>query len=163
MADWSAVYLNRTLGTTPGLAAIGYSAFALAMAGGRFCGDALNGRVGPVAIARYGGLLSALGLALALAAGHPWAAIAGFGLVGAGLAIVVPLAYTAAGNTPGVAPGPALASVASTGFFGFLAGPPLIGFAAEAVGLRLSLALVLVLCAGIVVLANTVAPHPSKG
>lgn len=163
IADWSAVYLKQVLGATPGLAAIGYSAFGMTMAAVRFGGDALNARIGPAAIARYGGVLAALGLALALAAGHPWVGIAGFGLVGVGLAIVVPLVYTAAGNTPGVAPGPAVASVATTGFTGFLVGPPLIGFAAEVVGLRLALALVVILCAGIVALANTVAPRREGG
>ena len=161
MADWSAIYLKQIIGTSAALAAIGYSAFAMSMAFLRFCGDSMNARLGPVAIARIGGLVAAAGMLTALLAGHPWAVIAGFGLVGAGLAVTVPLAYTAAGNTPGVSPAAAVASVATTGFCGFLAGPAVIGFAAEAVGLRNALGMVLVLCLGIVTLSNTVAPRRS--
>jgi hypothetical protein len=82
--------------------------------------------------------------------------LAGFALIGAGLATIVPLAYSAAGNTPGMASGPAIASVATTGCVAFLVGPPIIGFAAEAVTLRIALGLVVVLCAATALLAPAV-------
>ena len=73
---------------------------------------------------------------------HPAAALAGFAAVGAGYATIVPQVMTAAGRTPGVAPGPALATVSTLGYTGFLIGPPLIGFAAERTGLHAALGII---------------------
>ena len=73
------------------------------------------------------GAAAALGLGLVLSIGRPSAAIAGFGLVGLGISNVVPVLFRAAGEMPGVQAGSALAAVATTGYFGFLAGPPAIG------------------------------------
>jgi hypothetical protein len=46
MSDWSAVYLHDTLGSSSAVAALGFAAFSLAMAGGRVAGDAMVGRLG---------------------------------------------------------------------------------------------------------------------
>ena len=149
MADWTGVYLHKNLHTGVGLAAAGYAVFAGAMAAGRIGGDFLTHRLGPVRIVRGGGLLAAAGLALALIGGQTWAALAalaGFALVGLGVAIIVPIAFSAAGNTRGMTPSAAIASVSSTGYFGFLAGPPIIGFIAEGVTLRGALGVVALLC-----------------
>ena len=91
MADWSALYLRDVTGAAPGAAAAGYAAFSLAMASGRFAGDALTLRFGAMPLVRGGGLLAALGLGLALVAGSSWAAIVGFGAVGAGFSVAFPL------------------------------------------------------------------------
>ena len=136
MADWSGVYLRNNLLTGEGLAAAGYAAFSLAMAAGRFLGDGLSARFGPVTLVRAGGILAATGLAVALVFGQPVAALIGFGCVGTGFATVVPMVFTAAGRTPGISPGVAIASVTTLGYLGFLAGPPVIGFVAELIGLR---------------------------
>ena len=141
-ADWSAVYLSHSLGATAGVAALGYTAFSLATATSRTVGDRLNGRLGPVALARGGGLLAASGLTLALVVGSTPAALVGFAAMGAGLGVVVPVLFRAAGSTPGVPAGVGIAAVSTIGWLGFLAGPAAIGFAAGAVGLRTALAIV---------------------
>ena len=158
IADWSAVYLRNDVGTGAGFAAAGYAAFSLAMAAGRFAGDALTARLGPVAIVRYGGLLVAVGLGAALAVGRPVATLVGFACVGAGLACVFPVILSAAGRQGTINPGAALAAVSTAGYAGFLAGPPLIGFVAELAGLRVGLAAVVLLAAAIVLLADAVGP-----
>jgi HAD superfamily hydrolase (TIGR01509 family) len=141
-ADWSAVYLDGSLGTTAGVAALGYASFSLAMVASRLAGDHLNERVGPAALARGGGILAATGLAAALALGTTPAALAGFAAMGAGLGVVVPVLFRAGGSTPGVPAGVGIAAVSTVGFLGFLAGPPAIGIAADTVGLRAALSLV---------------------
>jgi hypothetical protein len=84
---------------------------------------------------------------------HELPAVVGFGLLGVGLAAVVPIAFSAAGNLGGHG-GVGIARVASLSYLGTLAGPPAIGFTAELLGLRLALviplvlSLVIVLCAG---------------
>jgi MFS family permease len=147
MADWSAVYLRDSLGTTASVAATGFAAFSLAMALGRFTGDALVERLGAAFVLRASSALAALGLGSALAIGTPPIAVLGFGAVGFGIANIIPVLFRAAGDVPGVAPGAALAAVATTGYFGFLAGPALIGFTAEFTSLPIALALVSVACA----------------
>lgn len=160
MADWSAVYLRDSLQTTPGIAATGFAAFSLTMAVGRFTGDALVERFGPALVLRASSALAALGLGLALAIGHPLVAVVGFGSVGFGIANIIPVLFSAAGNVPGTAAGSALAAVATTGYFGFLAGPALIGFVAELTGLPAALGLVSAACALIALRANVVRPIP---
>ncbi|MBA2442728.1 MAG: MFS transporter [Rubrobacter sp.] len=159
MADWSAVYLRGTLEAGPGMAAAGFAAFSLAMALGRLSGDYFIERFGAVTILRTGGLLAASGLGLSLLAGGPYLALVGFVLVGAGLSTLFPIVLSTASRAPGMTPGAAIASMATTGYFGFLIGPPVIGFAAELVTLRGALALVVVLAAAIALLARSADPR----
>jgi MFS family permease len=161
IADWGAVYLREGLGSQPGLAATGYAVFALLMAAGRLSGDWLTLRLGAGRIARGGGALVALGVALAVATGEPLAAIAGFGLIGAGVSCIFPLILSAAARTPGSAPGTAIAAIATSGYMGFLVGPPLIGSLAEALSLRGALGVLGVL--GVLILAFGGAVEPRKG
>jgi MFS family permease len=154
MADWSALYLRDVTGATPGAAAAGYAAFSLAMATGRFAGDALTLRFGAMPLVRGGGLLAALGLGLALVAGSSWAAIVGFGAVGAGFSVAFPLMLARAGSLPGTTPGTAIATVSVFGYTGFLAGPPLIGFVSQATNLRGGLLVVVLSSLTVAVLAG---------
>jgi HAD superfamily hydrolase (TIGR01509 family) len=143
-ADWSAVYLRGSLGSTAAFAALGYTAFSLAMVASRLAGDRLDETIGPAALAGGGGMVSAVGLAAALAIGTTPAALVGFAAMGAGLGVMVPVIFRTAGTTPGVAPGIGIAAVSTIGFLGFLAGPPAIGIAADVIGLRAALAVVVV-------------------
>jgi MFS family permease len=159
MADWSAVYLRDTLGASPAVAAVGFAAFSLAMTAGRFAGDALVERRGPRSVLRVSSAIAAAGLAAALLAAHPAAGILGCAVVGLGIANVIPVLFSAAARVPGVEPGRGLAAVATTGYLGFLAGPPLIGVVAEAAGLGIGLGLVSAACACVALRAGTV-PEP---
>jgi fucose permease len=159
MADWSAVFLRQVAGASEGVAAAGYAAFSVAMAVGRFGGDWLSARLGPVAIVRLSGLTAATGLGLALLSGRSELALVGFGAVGAGFAIVVPQVFSAAGRTPRVSSGVAVATVSTIGYFGFLVGPPFIGFLAELIGLRLALGSIVVTSAFLIGLAPQVKPR----
>lgn len=145
VADWSAVYLRRTLGAAAALGAAGYAAFQLTMTCARLLGDRVTSALGPVRLVRLGCLLAAAGLALALLIPVPAAAVVGFAAMGVGLANVVPILFSAGGRTPGVAAGPGIAAVATAGYLGMLAGPPAIGFTADAVTVRGGLALVVAL------------------
>jgi MFS family permease len=161
MADWSAVYLRDVTGAGPGFAAAGFATFSLAMAAGRAVGDALTVRVGPARLVRAGGSLASLGLLVAVALATPWAAVAGFGAVGAGLSIVFPSVLAAAGRLPGGAPGAAIAAVSTFGYTGFLAGPPVIGLVGEALTLRAGLAVVIAASVAVAALAGSLRRAPS--
>jgi MFS family permease len=166
--DWSAVYLHSSLGASAGLAAVGYTVFALAMTTGRLIGDRLGHAVGPVRLVRMSTLVAAIGFALALADGRPVVGLIGFGILGLGLSFVVPLVFsatarlgTAGVGTAGVGTaGPSLALVTSCGYVGLMAGPPLIGGLADAVGLRSALVSVVVAAGVAAILAPSLAPRP---
>lgn len=145
-ADWSALFVRDVTGATPGIAAIAYSAFALAMTGGRLVGDAVIRRLGPVRATRTGGAAATAGCVLVLIADQPAVAIPGFGLIGLGVAVVVPLAFAAAGAM-GPNPGQAIAGVATIAYGSGLAAPGIIGGIAQATSLTVSFAVVTALCA----------------
>lgn len=159
MADWSAVYLNGTLSTGPGFAAAGFAVFSLMMTVGRFAGDWLTARLGARRIVRLCATVAAVGLGASLLAANPYVALLGFGCAGIGFSIIFPTALSAAGRSKTVPPGPALAAVATAGYFGFLVGPPSIGFAAELLGLGGALFIVVALSATVAVLAKAVGPQ----
>ncbi|WP_437603868.1 MFS transporter [Sorangium sp. So ce590] len=163
MANWSAVYLRDELHTTAAVAATGYAVFSLAMLLGRFSGDGLTQRFGAERLVRAAGLLVAGGLGAALIANVPAAMLLGFACVGAGLSIVVPLVFRAGASAPGVAPGRALATLATMSYGGFLVGPPVIGLIADHLTLRGGLVLVVALVLVIVVLAPAVARGSAAG
>ena len=122
---------------------------------GRLFGDRLVDRFGPEAVVRAGGGLAAVGFGLSLLAAAPVPAIVGFACLGAGMSGVVPIVFRAAGHVPGMSAGVGLAAVSSTGYLGFLVGPPIIGGLAELVGLPGALAVVVLLAAIVALLAPT--------
>jgi MFS family permease len=158
VADWSAVYLANVLAATPAIAALGYGASSLAMAGMRFAGDALTLRFGAERLVRVGGLVAGLGMTGGLLIGTIPAAVIGFASVGAGLAVAFPIALGAGGRTPGLASGTAIGAVATAGYSGLLVGAPLIGFVSDRAGLPIGLALVATVCFVTALLAGTVRP-----
>lgn len=159
-ADWSAVYLRDTLGTTAAFATSAYACFAVMMTAGRLVGDRLAQRFGPVALARAGGLLASAGLASCLLVGRPFAGVLGFGCLGAGLSCVAPQVFAAAGlRNPGRA-GAAIGRVAGLGFVGFVVGPVAIGGLAQPAGLAGALVLPALLAAFVAAAAGALAPRP---
>ena len=160
--DWSAVYLRRTLDAGEATAAAGLAAFSLTMGLGRLTGDRLADRLGPVALARGGAALAGTSFALALLAATPAAAIAGFALLGAGLAAVFPLALAAAAaRSPHAPTAPAIAAVSTAGYLGLVCGPPTIGLLSGLVGLVGALGVLVALCGVVVLLADSVRPRAS--
>ncbi|MEU4539411.1 MFS transporter [Streptosporangium sp. NPDC023825] len=158
--DWTAVYLFQNLGAPQAVAAAGFAAFSIAMTIGRFTGDHLAQRLGPVRLVRYSGLLAALGLATALLVGQIPIAIAGFTLFGLGLAAIVPQVFSAAGNHDPARAGQAIAQVATVGYAGLVAGPAIIGGAAELIGLPAALGIPALLATFMA--ASAGALHPRK-
>ena len=162
MFDWGGVYLRRVLAAPEAIAAAAAGCFSAAMAAGRLGGDHLTARVRASALARACALLAALGVAAIVAAPAPAAVFGGLVAVGLGLSILVPLAFGAAGRSIEMPAGAAIAAVATLGYLGFLVGPPTLGLAAEQVGLRGAVALLLALLAVIALLAPAVGDQRAR-
>lgn len=131
IADWSAVFLRESLMTSSGVAALGYAAFSSMMALGRFLGDKMVSTIGAVSFTRLAAIIVVGGLVLSLSISDPYIAVLGFGLVGFGVSNLIPILFRAASGLKAVSPGVGIATVATIGYFGMLAGPPFIGFTAE--------------------------------
>lgn len=163
VADWSAVFVRRAIGTGASTAALGYTSFALSMTLGRFVGDALVTRYDAAGVLRSCALMVASGVSLAAFASTPLWAIAGFGLAGFGLANLVPLIFSAAGRVPGIMPGHGIAFVATLGYIGFVISPSITGFVAEVLSLRASLIVLAAFALILFGLAGRVTPQaPSR-
>ncbi|MER8185180.1 MFS transporter [Kitasatospora sp. NPDC094015] len=147
--DWSGVYLRDVTGSSAGTAAACYSAFAATMAVARLAGDAVVRRLGPVRTVRLGGATAAVGGLLVVLAGTPYVAIPGFALIGIGIAVVVPLAFAAAGRA-GSNPSRSIAGVATITYTSGLVAPAIVGGIAQASSLTVSFAVVAVLAAALV-------------
>lgn len=156
MYDWSALYVHGELGASEGTGALAFAAFSGAMLTGRFAGDRMITRLGPVTTMRGGSLVAAVGLIGGLATTTVVGAFLGFAVVGLGLSMLMPLLYSAAGSHPEVASFRGVAAVATMGFTGLLAGPPVLGTLADATSLRAALGSVAVICAIMATLASAV-------
>jgi MFS family permease len=154
MFDWTGVYFQKVVNVPRQLVALGYTAFMSTMAGGRFLGDWIITRLGKRQVLQASGLLIFSGLLLAVLFPFLLFAILGFMLVGLGVSSVIPVVYSAAGNTQNLAPSVALATVSSIGFIGFLIGPPIIGFIAEILSLRWSFTFIAILGLGTTLLSS---------
>jgi MFS family permease len=155
-ADWSAVYLRDNLRATESAAALAFTGFAIAMTVGRLAGDRVVARFGPRLVVRASGVVGGAGFSIALLLAEPTAGLLGYFCLGAGVAVVVPIVYRASAHIPGLAPSVAMAGVFTTGYFGLIAGPAIVGGIAGLIGLRAALAIIAVLAAGMALLSGAV-------
>jgi len=153
MFDWSGVYFVKVINASVHLRTLGYVSFMGAMATGRFIGDKLIIKLGPKKVLQLSGVIITAGLLVAVLFPFIITATAGFLLVGFGVSAVVPLCYAMAGRSTKMPPSLAIAAVSSIGFVGFLMGPPLIGYIAQASGLRISFTVIACLGASIYFMA----------
>ncbi|MGW2560981.1 MFS transporter [Streptomyces sp. NPDC001514] len=142
LADWGALHLEQDLNAHPGVAAAGYSLFALAMTTGRLTGTTLLERLGQTRTLVAGGATAAAGMLLGALAPTAWLALLGFAVTGLGLANIFPVAVARAGAIAG--PG-GVAAASTLGYGGMLLGPPAIGFLADWFSLPVALTTVAVL------------------
>ena len=156
MFDWSGVYFKTVVKVPEAATTQGYVAFMCTMAIGRFTSDALLTKFGVKPVLRLNGIFIATGLMIAVLFPQIVPATIGFLLVGFGVSSVIPTVYGLAGKSKTMSPGIAIAAVSSISFLGFLMGPPLIGFIAQASSLQWSFALIALLGLGTTVLAGKV-------
>ncbi|MES2102186.1 MAG: MFS transporter [Pseudomonadota bacterium] len=135
-ADWSAIYMRDAFGAAPFVAGLAVAVGAGAQAIARFFADRFVEKHQPVAVARV--LLGVLGAGtlLVFAAPATWAALLGFALMGVGTSAIFPLAMSAAAQRTDRAPATNVAALAQFSFVAFLLGPPLLGYVAQAFGIR---------------------------
>ncbi len=138
MFDWSGVYFLKIVKADPAWVGVGYTAYMVAMASGRFIADWLTHKIGVQRVLQLSGFLTVSGLLIAVLFPQLFPAIIGFLIVGLGVSSVVPLAYSAASKSKTMPASQALSTVTTIGFFGLLAGPPIVGVIAGETDLRVA-------------------------
>ncbi len=156
MFDWSGVYFKEVVKAEGSLVSLGYASFMIMMATGRFTGDRLAYKFGRKKMVQLSGILIFTGMMIAVLFPTIITATIGFLIVGFGVSSIIPLMYSTAGKIKEVASGIAIATVSGIGFFGFLMGPPLIGYIAELAGLQYSFAVIAALGIGITLLIKRI-------
>ncbi|MFY9782495.1 MAG: MFS transporter [Acidimicrobiales bacterium] len=151
VADWTAVYLRGTLRTSAVVAGTGYAAYLFVMMIVRLLGNQLMNRFRVHLALPVLAMVGTIGLGVGLIINRPASVLVGFMCLGAGLALVVPMVFSACGHIPNVHPGTAVATVSACGWTGFVLGPPLIGGIASLTSLRTALFLLPLLTAVVVV------------
>lgn len=150
--DWAAVYVKTEMGSNLTRQGLAFGLFSGAMAIIRFGGDAVRNRFGAVRTLRASGIVGAVGIFAGAVAPNDIMAITGFAFAGIGVANMVPIMFSAAGNYPGLPPGSGIATTTMIGYTGYLLAPSIIGYIAQHVGFRFTYAAVALLL--LVVAAN---------
>ena len=140
--DWGGVLARTTFHSSPFVGTLPFICFSATMVTGRFLGDRLAHRFGPGRLLFFGGLCAGIGLGTGLIIGGIGGEIFGWICLGAGLCIVIPMIYSEAGTiainkfSGIIAPSEAVATVSGISYFGFVVGPPIMGYISEAITLR---------------------------
>jgi MFS family permease len=141
--DWSVIYMRDVFDVAPFIGGLSLTVFTGLMALGRLFADPVVDRYGPRAVATTMLALAALGSLTIGLAPHPYVAIAGFAMIGLGCSCVYPLTVSAAAQRTDRPAAVNVAALAQVSFVVFFLGPPLLGFVAEHLGIRLSYLFVL--------------------
>jgi predicted MFS family arabinose efflux permease len=134
--DWSAIYMRDVFSVEPFIGGLGLTLFTFFMAMARLFVDPVVDRFGARAVAAALLILSGIGIAAVWLAPHPYVALAGFALMGAGCSAVYPLAVSAAAQRTDRAAQVNVAALGQVTFIVFFLAPPLLGFVAEHAGIR---------------------------
>jgi len=136
MFDWSGIYFKEVLNVK--IFTYGYLIFMAFMAASRFLSDMVIRKIGLPATYIISAASIILGISVAIILPTFISAMIGFSLVGLGTAAVVPMTYVLAGKSTKYSPGMAISIIATYAIAGMLLGPPLIGYIAHALGLRIA-------------------------
>ncbi len=144
IADWSAIYLIDYSDANADTAALGFGFYALLMIVGRFTGDRLSGWCGHRILVILSGSLIALGTAIVLGTSSLYVQFLGFGLLGFGVANLIPIIFSNSAKLKTVQPSLGIAFVSVCGYSGFLIGPAVIGGLATVIGLDSALLIIII-------------------
>ena len=168
-ATWGPTYLDRTFSTPSGLVALATFPYLVASGICRLAGDGMVVRYGAVRVLRVGALVASGALAVVVFAPTWPVAVLGFTVLGAGVAVIAPLSFSAAARIAGAGAGtldPALrrarvdaviARFNQFNYVGALLGSVLTGVVGSG-SLRVGFAVPMVLILGILPLARAFAP-----
>jgi MFS family permease len=141
VSTWSSVYLQDSLAAAPAVAPLGYAAYQGAVLVSRLIADHLVPRAGRVPVALGALVFCGLGCGLVVALPMIGAAVTGFAVAGIGVGVLVPLAFSAAGEAALESSDEVIAKVNLFNYGGALLGAVLLGALSEPIGLQWAFAI----------------------
>lgn len=136
MSDWSGIYLSKVAAVHDNLITIGYIAYLSAMVAGRFAGDWLINKIGIKKLLQLSGISIGCGFLLSILLPYLIPATFGFAIIGFGVSCIMPLVFSITPKISSLGTGSAIAAISTVSYFGFLAGPPIVGYIAHAINLK---------------------------
>lgn len=162
MFDWSGVYYKKVVNAPQDILGLAYTFFMVSMAGTRFVADYFTSRFGVKKVVFFSGVLNFSGLLILILFPGEIISLVAFFIIGAGVSSVVPLVFSLAGKSKTMSPSVALAAVSTMGFFGFLLGPPLIGYLAAWLNLQVSFSFIALMALCVIILATQIKSTPNS-
>lgn len=156
MFDWSGVYYKKVVNAPKHILGLAYTCFMISMAGVRFMADYFTSAFGVKKVILCSGILNFVGLLILVLFPGKIISLIAFFIVGAGVSSVIPLVFSLAGKSRKMTSSIALAAVSTMGFFGFLLGPPLIGYLADWLNLQASFAFIGLMALCVALLATQI-------
>ncbi len=148
--QWSPIYLKQQLLAGGRVIPLGLGAYLIFQLIGRTLADRIVSKVGAISTLIGGALVATVGFAVVATAPGPAVAIAGFALIGIGLSVVVPLAFSAADALDPAGTGTVIAKVNLFNYAGVVLGGALVGIVGSSANFRVAFAvpgvLVLLIC-----------------
>lgn len=158
-SSWSSIYLHDVLHASSSVAALAYAGYTASSLLSRVAGDHLVRGFGGPAVVRAAGVIGGIGLLVVVLAHSAVVAIAGFIVLGLGIAVIAPLSFAAAGELSPGAADRVVAQVNVFNYIGFVVGGVIVGLFGTAGTLRWGFVVPLVLTLAIVVLAPAFHPR----
>jgi len=162
MFDWSGIYYKKVVEAPKNILGFAYTFFMISMAGTRFVADYFTSKFGVKKIVFFSGALNFTGLLILIFFPDKIISLAAFFIIGAGVSSVIPLVFSLAGKSKTMSSSVALASVSTMGFFGFLLGPPLIGYLASWLNLQVSFSFIAFMALCVAILATQIKEHSNS-
>lgn len=156
MSEWGVIYFIKVVHAPKSYITIGYIAYLTSMTLGRFVGDRLTRKYGPTMHLKIAALLVFIGVSVVLIFPNLIISAIGYFIVGFGLSCIMPLVFSLASKNSLLAPGPAITSISTVGYLGFLTGPPLIGYISYSINIRVAFILILLSAIAIYLLSSKV-------
>ena len=136
---WSALHLERGLGGSAAQGAMGPAILGLTMGVGRLSGQFIAAHVRETIVLQIAAVIAAAGLIIAASAPTLFVAYVGFGILGLGVSVMAPMAYSAVGKrVSNQQRSFVITRISVIGYMGFFIGPPVMGGLSEAFGLSVS-------------------------
>jgi predicted MFS family arabinose efflux permease len=162
MFDWSGVYYRKVVHAPKDILGLAFTFFMVSMGLTRFAADYFTSQFGVKKVVFFSGLLNFSGLLILILFPGKIISLVAFFIIGAGVSSVIPLVFSLAGRSKSMSSSVALAAVSTMGFFGFLLGPPLIGFLASLFNLKASFTFIAAMALCVTILATQMKKHPNS-
>ena len=136
MYDWGIIYFEKVTASGKSTATAAFVIFMVAVTAGRLLGDSLVTKHGTNVILKFSGMSVAVGFLCCVLLPYVIPTCIGFIFIGLGISCIVPLVFSKAGKSKTLSSGPALASISTVGYLGFLVVPPMVGLISQVSSLR---------------------------